>query len=91
MSSIQGLLALLDKIPIWKQIKELPGRIEALERRVTDLEAKPKTKGNRCPSCGEFSFIIIDSKPDNKFGDLGATRNTYECSECKHRQEKIDT
>ena len=40
MLSIQDLLALLDHWPLWKRVKESPARLDALEKRIADLEAK---------------------------------------------------
>ncbi len=91
MIGVKDVLAVLDKVSIWKVLQGLPDRVAELERRVAELEAKPKAKGNRCPSCGEFTFRIVKSEKDKIFGNLGGTNNTFECSECGHSEEKIST
>jgi hypothetical protein len=56
------MLALLDKIPIWKQLKELPQRVESLEKRIAELENKPISTGDVCPKCKNKTFELISTR-----------------------------
>jgi hypothetical protein len=57
--TVKDVLELLDRIPVWRAMKELPDRVEALEARLCDLEAKlAKAPGEACPFCGDRAFRI---------------------------------
>ena len=54
MTTTNELLDLLEQIPAWRRVRELPERIDALERLLVELDAR--TKGRRaehCPICNE--------------------------------------
>ena len=48
---IGDALSLLDHIPIWKRVKELPDKMAAIEKRLAALEAKSNLP--ICEACGE--------------------------------------
>lgn len=81
---IGDILSLLDRVPIWKRVKELPDRVELLERRLTAIEAKPKLP--ICEACGEG---FMRRQPDAPltgqwaaFNGAGAGLKVYRCDEC---------
>jgi hypothetical protein len=85
MAAVTGdILALLDKIPIWRRVQESPARIDALEKRIADLEAMlAKAPGQACPSCGERAFRVKSSRPaSGPFGALGAKDVVRRCEVC---------
>ncbi len=55
MLSVSDILKLLEQIPAWKTVKALPGRVEAVERRLNELEGKPKRADHlhTCETCGK--------------------------------------
>ena len=57
-----------------------------LRRRVLDLEERVREleslDGEQCPRCRKRTWIVEDSKKDRKFGNLGAIRREYRCTEC---------
>lgn len=90
MVSVKDVLALLDKWPQWKAITGLPARVDKLEARVKDLEDQLSGGvGDRCPSCGKPSFMVESSKPDDVFGEGGAIRRMYKCSQCGYEEERM--
>ena len=56
MFSVSDILSLLDKIPIWKTLKELPDRVTKLEEEVVILKAKPN--GARCSECAQYTIFL---------------------------------
>lgn len=92
MLSITDLLALLDKWPSWKRITDAPARITALEQRVLMLEKQMRGGSGTdatCPKCGEPTFLLISSAPDDVFGQLGQSRRHYRCAECGFEESKL--
>ncbi|MEC7763359.1 MAG: ABC transporter C-terminal domain-containing protein [Pseudomonadota bacterium] len=87
MSGISDITKLLEQIPIWRTLKALPGRVEALEARVAELEetlAKPKvTPGQPCPACGHHALRRTSSEiSSGHFGALGARDEVWTCENC---------
>jgi hypothetical protein len=85
--SVSDILKLLDQMPVWKTLKALPPRIEALERRVAELEGGrqlPGTSpGQPCPACGHHSLRRTSSKTSTgPFGALGARDEIWTCGNC---------
>jgi hypothetical protein len=81
---IGDALSLLDRVPIWRRVKELPDKVEALERRLAAIEAKPKLP--ICESCGEgFMRRQADAPLTGHFAvfnDAGAGLKVYKCDKC---------
>lgn len=80
-------------MPIWKTLKVLPGRIEALERRVAELEqakALPGiAPGQTCPACGAAALRRTSSiRSKGPFGDLGARDEIWTCGACGEQDER---
>jgi hypothetical protein len=77
--SVSDILKILDQIPIWKKVSALPARIEALEKRVAELErAKPPATGI-CPLCQ--SPVRVEKEVDDPiFGPLGGKRHHLRCT-----------
>ncbi len=94
MATLDNLIALLNRLPIWKKLKTLPERVDALERRVGELEAQVSGGvQDVCPKCKKRTFAVTRSEPDPTFGELGATSRTYECTDpaCGHSERKVVT
>ena len=90
--SVKDIISILDKIPIWKQLKELPGRVEELEQRLALLENKPVSTGDICPKCKNETFELISTEPDPLMGQMGIQLRKYKCSSCNFEESKsIDT
>lgn len=84
------ILSLLDRIPIWKRVKELPDKVEALEKRIAAMEAKPKLP--ICEACGEgFMRRQPDEPMTGSFARLsgaGVFLMVYKCDKCAFTTRK---
>jgi hypothetical protein len=92
MASFTGdILAILDKVPIWKRVQAAPDQIDALEKRVAALEAKlMRAPGLACPSCGALEYRVTNSATSKgPFGRLGAKDVTRQCGECSFSETEL--
>lgn len=87
----KDLLTALAKWPGWGRIVETPERLDTLEKRIAELEAQTQPAGaTLCPSCSSTNFPITESKPDLRFGGLGAERVTRTCADCGYSRQYIE-
>jgi hypothetical protein len=81
---IGDVLSILDHIPIWKRVKELPDKVAAVEKRLAALEAKPNLP--ICEACGEgFMRRQADTPltgPFAVFNHAGDGLKVYKCDKC---------
>lgn len=93
MVSLSDMLKLLDQLPVWKTLKTMPARIEALEQRLDALEQTqtiPKSPGQPCPSCGENALRRTSSKiSSGPFGALGAKDEIWTCETCGETDQRF--
>jgi C4-type Zn-finger protein len=85
MTGVTGdIVELLKRWDRWRRIDETPERVDALEKRIAELESKlQRAPGQACPSCGALEFRVISSNPSAPpFGQLGARDHTYKCQSC---------
>jgi len=88
LAVLSEILALFDKWPLWKRMKEAPDRVDAIEARLAALEVAPKrAPGRPCKYCGEPAGRLTASEPDAIFGDLGVNRETWTCQACGKTEE----
>ncbi len=87
---IGDVLSILDHIPIWKRVKTLPDRMDALEKRLVALEAKPNLP--ICEACGEgFMRRQKDEALTGHFAvfnDAGLSIAVYKCDKCGFQARK---
>lgn len=78
------MLAALDRWAEWKRMREAPGRIDAAEQRLAELEAlvNGKVPGKHCPACGAPAMRRTSSEPDRQFGRMGGKREVWTCQDC---------
>ncbi len=84
--SVSDILKILDQIPIWKAVANLPRRVAELETKVAALEAiagraPPALTGRECAICGT-PMRVTSETPDPTFGALGVKTHHMECAEC---------
>ncbi|OGU70184.1 MAG: hypothetical protein A2V93_03910 [Ignavibacteria bacterium RBG_16_34_14] len=80
MFSLKDLNELLDKMPLWKRMKESPERIDALEKRIVSLEKRLSGSGDICPKCKQPTLELVSSKNINEL--IGLRQFNYKCSNC---------
>ena len=70
-----------ENIGLKSQIFELQGKVQKLE----SFEGEP------CPKCRKPAWVVESSVPDPQFGNLGAIRRNYECTECGFSESQLIT
>lgn len=88
MSTVSELMGLLEKIPQWKRLMELPSRLDALEKRIALLEKRFAGGAEVCPRCSETDFRLISSRPHPVFGEMGTKERLYRCGQCGFEETK---
>jgi hypothetical protein len=94
MSALEEILSALKLWPRWKQIEATVERVDALEKRVIDLELKlARCPGEGCPKCGELSFRAIRSNPhpDRDFANAGVMVRHMKCEKCGFSEDHTIT
>lgn len=84
---IKDLNELLEKIPVWKKLVQLPDRIDSLEKRIKSIEDKMSGSGELCPFCKQPTLRLLEIKPHKIFGDAGLKVGFYKCDNCKEEVE----
>jgi uncharacterized protein with PIN domain len=85
---LKDILAALDRWPLWKRMGEAPERVDALEKRVAELEEKlgGKWPADVCPACGERAMRQKHALgPDAK----GMMQRTWACEACGHNDKRL--
>ena len=91
MAVLGELVEILKRWDVWKRVEATPDRIDALEMRVAELEAKlQRAPGEACPSCGAFAFRVTSSHPHPTLGGvLGTMVHQIKCAECGFTDQKV--
>ncbi len=84
MVGVGDIIELLKGWPRFKRIEEAPERIDALERRVAELESQlQRAPGEACPKCGALEFRIDRTERDpGPLGQLGTRIQYLKCNSC---------
>lgn len=81
---------LLDRIPIWKRLQGLAGRMDALETRIAELEARlAVAPGETCQFCGRPSVWMIEAGAIQDEGPNAWRRERWQCASCYQFDERI--
>ena len=59
-----------------------------LKEKIRALEA---VEADPCPKCRKRTYELESSRPDPTFGEVGAIRRTYKCSDCGFSEQKLIT
>lgn len=90
MVGAKDFLELLGKVPLWKRLSEVPSQVDALEKRIAALEAKPRLP--MCEACGEgFAKLNRTEKPSGPFDVFegsGMQIRVYKCDKCGFETKK---
>jgi hypothetical protein len=79
MGIVEETLKVLDRIPIWKRLSELPAEVDELKKRTAELETKLNGKwpGDVCRYCGARSARLSSPPRGNQehwlCGECGKT------------------
>ena len=76
----EDVVKVLDLVPLWKRLRELPGEVDDLRRRLAELEAAlgGKYPPDACRYCGERAARLAATLgPQNK-----KIREHWTCQSC---------
>ena len=89
MGILEDVMKAIERIPGWKRIAATPDELDALKKRVEELEAKlSPPSGEICPICRSPSLKVISSKPHPVFSFAGKKVDTLQCSSCGHKEDR---
>jgi hypothetical protein len=86
MGIVDDVLKVLDRIPIWKRLQEVPSEVDELKKRIAALEelVSGKAPGDACPFCGARAFRLDRV-------DMHGIREVWKCEACnKMREVRLD-
>lgn len=92
MAILSEITDLLRRWDVWKRVEEAPDRIDCLEKRVAELEAKlARAPGEACPRCGALEYRVIEAKPhpEADFARMGSRLHVLRCGECGFSDERV--
>ena len=84
MSIVGDVVDALRQVTEWNELQNLPKRIDALERKIQELEhrSKDNPSNERCEHCGSLKIKITGTRrSEGRFGTLGLRDTGYTCQE----------
>ncbi|HEY0920503.1 hypothetical protein [Devosia sp.] len=87
MGAIDDFMKMLDRIPIWKRLGEVPSEVYDLKRRVADLEEKlgGKWPAEVCRYCGERAVRLMDHRGPDAHGII---TELWTCGACQQTDRR---
>jgi hypothetical protein len=88
MGILEDVMSVLDRIPVWKRLQELPSEVDRLKNQVADLEQKlgGKWPADVCKFCGERAVRLANTLgPDAK----GNMQENWKCSACNQMERRL--
>jgi len=91
MAVLAEITELLRRWDVWKRVEAAPGRIDELEKKVAELEARlSRAPGEACPKCGALDYRVQESKPHphHMIAKVGGKIHLMQCGSCGFKDEK---
>jgi len=87
MSLVDDVLKVLDRIPIWKRLQQIPGEVDELKERIASLEERlgDKWPPDVCKFCGTRALRLRATFA----ADKGKVRQQWQCGECTKTEIRI--
>lgn len=91
MAMVGDIVELLKRWDVWRRVEQTPDRVDALEKRVGELESRlKKAPGEACSSFGDFSFRIAKSEEaEGPFAVFGTRNYHWKCQACGYEDKKM--
>jgi predicted RNA-binding Zn-ribbon protein involved in translation (DUF1610 family) len=91
MAVLSEITDILKRWDVWRRVEEAPARIDALEKRIAELEAKlQRAPGEACPACGELEFRVTGVQSASPLGiGLGSRNYTFKCQKCGFEDTRL--
>jgi hypothetical protein len=88
MGMLEDIMKVLDRWEVWREVQKLPEKLEALERRIGELEQKigGKWPPDVCKFCGERSLRLHQTYPADAKGKI---EQIWECGSCGKFENRV--
>lgn len=81
MSTVESILRLLEKWPAWKRMTATPDRVDALEKKIAELEERlRRAPGEACPRCGTLEY---------RTREIVGSVHFIQCGDCGLQEERV--
>jgi hypothetical protein len=82
MGLLEDVLNVLDRVPIWKRLKQVPAEVDEIKERIIALEDRLGSKwpADVCRFCGERAARLSSSRAAN---DKGIVTEYWHCEKCQ--------
>ncbi len=88
MGVLEDMVKVLDRIPGWKRLQEVPAEVDQLKAQVAALEEKlgGKWPPDVCRFCGARAARLYHVYPG--IDPKGNVREVWRCDECKREDDR---
>lgn len=81
---------LLDRIPIWKRLQGLAGRMDALEAKIAEKESRlAVAPGETCQHCGTPGLRLVQAGAMQEPGPNAWREELWQCTRCFQTDHRI--
>jgi len=82
------ILNVLKKTSVWKNLVQLPERMEKVENEIIELKKLVECKSDvKCPKCFKFTWSETSHKYIKSISEGNYYLIKHKCSECGHENE----
>lgn len=88
MGILEDVMNVLDRIPVWKRLQQVPADVDELKARIAALESKlgEKWPADVCRFCGERAVRLKHVLgPD----DRGMLHENWVCEKCNGHDQRL--
>lgn len=90
LPALKDVTELVDRFPFWKRLKGLVGRMDALEAKIAELEARLEVQpGEVCRYCGAPAMRLLTPMQMNGEGPGSWCYEQWQCHACNNLDIRI--